>query len=143
MRSHTLFTKKFIINLASRICSCNLWTLAGIPCRHVVSTIQQNREKLEDYVHAYYHRKTYAKIYNHTMNPINGEGRQPKDTTNPILPPIYKVWPGRPKELRRKQPDEETRPTKLRRENTKNKMQEMPSIWTQHSNLQRATYGSW
>ena len=65
--THTLFAKKFIVNLASRTCSCNLWILVGI--------IQQNRKKLEDYVHAYYHRKTYAKIYNHTMNPINGEGR--------------------------------------------------------------------
>ena len=41
-RSHTytLFTKKFIANLASRTRSCNLWTLVGIPCRYVVSTIQ-------------------------------------------------------------------------------------------------------
>jgi len=52
------------------------------------------------------------------MSPINGEDRWPKDTTNPILPLIYKVGLERPKKSRREH-DEETRPTKLRRKNTK------------------------
>ena len=67
MRLHRLFIEKFIVNITFRTFSCNLWTSVGIPCTHVVFAIQQNREKLEDYVHAYYHRETYAKCDSHTI----------------------------------------------------------------------------
>ena len=100
--THTLFTEKLVVNLTSRTCSCNMWTLVLIPCRHVVSTIQQNREKPKDYVHDYYHRETCAKCYSHTMSPINGEDRWSKDIIDPILSRIYKVGPRCPKKIKKK-----------------------------------------
>lgn len=97
--THTLFTKKFILNLTTRNCSCNFWELVGIPCRHVVSAIQYNREKSVNYVDAYSHIQSYVKSYSQTMSPINGENRWPKETVDPIMPLNYKVKLGRPKKL--------------------------------------------
>ena len=37
--THTLFTNKFIVDLARHTCSCNFWDLIGIPCRHAISTL--------------------------------------------------------------------------------------------------------
>ncbi|XP_057443991.1 actin-binding protein wsp1-like [Lotus japonicus] len=49
------------------------------------------------------------------ISPINGEKMWPKICEDPILPPEFKRGPGRPKKLRRREPDEQPHPTKLPR----------------------------
>ncbi|CAH9126317.1 unnamed protein product [Cuscuta epithymum] len=39
-----------VVNLRDKTCTCRRWDLNGIPCKHGVSAIYANREKLEDYV---------------------------------------------------------------------------------------------
>jgi len=143
MRSHThCLLKISFVNLASRTCSCNLWTLVDIPCRHVVYAIQKKKKKRnQKTMFMPITIETYAKCYRHTISPINGEDRLPKDIVDLILPSIYKVGLERPKILRRREP------VKIQdqlnwEEKIQKKMQEMPKLWTYHSNLQRVTCGS-
>ena len=102
MRSHTQCLLKIsFVNLASRTCSCNLWTLVDIPCRHVVYAIQKKKKKRnQKTMFMPITIETYAKCYRHTISPINGEDRLPKDIVDLILPSIYKVGLERPKILR-------------------------------------------
>ncbi|RHN59870.1 putative transcription factor interactor and regulator CCHC(Zn) family [Medicago truncatula] len=96
----------FIVDLDKRTCSCNFWDLVGIPCRHAVVSIGRALETPQSYVHTYYHKKTYLDCYDQTITPINGQKMWPKTELPYILPPNYKRGPGRPKKLRRREPDE-------------------------------------
>lgn len=119
--AHTMLPDKFKVDLRAKSCECNFWELVGIPCRHAVAAITYHCQDPESYVHKYYHRETYALCYGHSISPINGPLKWPETDDVEILPPMYKQGPGRPKKLRRREPDEPTNPTKVRRTNTVNK----------------------
>ena len=118
--THIHLTEKFIVNLEAHSCSCNFWELVGIPCRHAVAAITYKGGNPESYVHQCYRRAAYESCYGQVISPINGQDRWPKTDNDPILPPQYKRGPGRPKKLRRREPDEDANPTKLRRTHTQN-----------------------
>ncbi|KAL7253648.1 hypothetical protein ACSBR1_008065 [Camellia fascicularis] len=61
-----------IVDLEERKCSCRMWDLSGIPCKHAVSSIFVQREKPEDYVHPYYSKQHYLVAYNSMMHPVLG-----------------------------------------------------------------------
>ena len=65
--------EKFVVDLSKNSCSCYFWDLVGIPCRHVVATINYKIENPEAYVHAYYTRDAYQACYGPKITPINGE----------------------------------------------------------------------
>ncbi|KAL0355229.1 UNVERIFIED_CONTAM: hypothetical protein Sradi_3969800 [Sesamum radiatum] len=71
------------VDLLNRSCSCRRWDLTGIPCRHTISAIWCRNEDPQDYVHDVY-----------------------KCELPPPLSPKYENKPGRPKKMRRRQPDE-------------------------------------
>lgn len=118
--THTLFVKKFVVNLELKRCSCNFWELVGIPCRHAVAAISYRaRNDLEEFVHHYYSRDTYEQVYNHTVSPINGQDMWPTVAgAVELQPPQFKRGPGRPKKLRTREVDEDQNRTKLKRANT-------------------------
>ncbi|RDX58521.1 hypothetical protein CR513_62156, partial [Mucuna pruriens] len=58
---------------------------------------------------------------NYVISSLNGQNKWPKTNDKVILLPQYKCGPGRPKKLRRREPDEDPNPTKLRRTHTTNK----------------------
>ena len=64
----------------------------------------------------YYSRKFYEVCYSHEVFAMNGQ-RLWKNAKNPIsvFPPEYKRGLGRPKMLRRREADEDSNPTKLRK----------------------------
>jgi len=101
-----LMTESFIVNLDKKTCSCNFWELVGIPCRHAVAAITKAVEDPVNYVHSYYNKQTYMRCYDHGISPINGKNMWPKTNDPDILPPQYKRGPGRPKKLRRREPDD-------------------------------------
>ncbi|KAL7166774.1 hypothetical protein ACSBR2_037452 [Camellia fascicularis] len=80
-----------IIDLKEKKCSCRMWDLTGIPCKHAISSIFVQREKPEDYVHPYY--------------------RLPA-----VAPPLYRKQPGRPPKMRKKGIDEPRNPARLSRQ---------------------------
>lgn len=119
--THTLFTDRFIVDLIAWSCTCNFWELVGMPCRHAVAAITYKGNTPEKYVHKKHPRETYKLCYGQTISPINGQNKWPKTEDEPILPPVFKVGPGRPKKLRRREPDEDPNPSKLKRSHTSNK----------------------
>ena len=50
----------------------------------------------------------YERLYSHTLKPINGPKLWKKTGLNPVEAPTFKKQRGRPKKMRRKEPDEYT-----------------------------------
>ncbi|WVZ01678.1 hypothetical protein V8G54_022484 [Vigna mungo] len=115
--THDFIMDKFIVDLSNHTCSCYFWDLVGIPCRHVVSAINYKLENPEDYVHPYYKKQAYETCYGPEIVPINGQQLWYTSDSTALLPPIYKTPLGRPKKLRRREPDEYVSHTKLSKKN--------------------------
>jgi hypothetical protein len=79
----------------------------GIPCRHAATALGFRNQSLEDFVDDYYSKDTYEKCYGYNVSPINGQDMCPEVDMEKMLPPSYKRGPGRPKKLRRREPDED------------------------------------
>ena len=93
-------------HVVNRTCSCRVWDLTGIPCKHGVVAIFVNREKLEDYTHPCYYKDAYMETYKTPIPPMPGQSEwmsngQPK----PVAPVVYKL-PGRPPMKRKRDADE-------------------------------------
>ncbi|XP_051113719.1 uncharacterized protein LOC127239558 [Andrographis paniculata] len=54
---------QYTINLREKTCTCKQWQLNGIPCKHVISAISNQREEIQDYIDEYYSVETYIKVY--------------------------------------------------------------------------------
>uniref|UniRef100_A0A2N9FZE3 SWIM-type domain-containing protein n=1 Tax=Fagus sylvatica TaxID=28930 RepID=A0A2N9FZE3_FAGSY len=108
--------KKYIVDIVKKSCACNKWDLTGIPCKHAVRAISYKGHNAEDYVDDYFKKKTYLKVYSHLIQPCNGPDFWPIAAGDPVLPPIHRRQPGRPKRMhRRKDPDEHQNSHKLKR----------------------------
>ncbi|XP_057770659.1 uncharacterized protein LOC130990443 [Salvia miltiorrhiza] len=72
------------------------------------------------YVHKYLTTETYLKAYSFSLEPINGERQWLKATGYPVEPPQVRVMPGRPKNKRRRDRDENDpkNPSRLNRAGT-------------------------
>ncbi|KAJ1432333.1 Zinc finger, CCHC-type superfamily [Sesbania bispinosa] len=66
-----------------------------------------------------YKRESYELCYGQTISPINGQDMWPKVEGPQIFPPTYKQGPGSPKNLRRREPDEDPNPSRLKRSHTR------------------------
>ncbi|KAM2845960.1 hypothetical protein COP1_028340 [Malus domestica] len=97
----------FVVDIANRTCSCRRWELTGIPCLHGCAAIFRNRQDPEDYVDEVYHKATYLKAYEPMIHPLKGCNMWPKCNMDPLLPPLVKKQPGRPKKARKKDPEME------------------------------------
>ncbi|KAL0371450.1 UNVERIFIED_CONTAM: hypothetical protein Sangu_0463100 [Sesamum angustifolium] len=81
--------------------------LTGIPCAHAISGMYFMGYKPKDYVHEYYHKSNFLRVYNHLMMPLLGPEEWPHSDRPTLLPPIIERMPGRPKKQdRRKTLDE-------------------------------------
>ncbi|XP_052731248.1 uncharacterized protein LOC128195986 [Vigna angularis] len=116
--THGFTMDKFVVDLSNHTCTCYLWDLVGIPCRHAVAAIHYKSENPEHYVHPYYKKEAYRTCYAPIISPINGQQLWPTSDSPQLLPPIYKRPPGRPKKLRRREVDEYVSHGKLSKTNT-------------------------
>ncbi|KAH0739567.1 hypothetical protein KY290_038272 [Solanum tuberosum] len=96
------------IDLENRICSCRKWSIMGIPCKHAIAAIRVKKDIILDYVDDCYKVKTYRRIYEHAILPINGPQMWAKSTKVPPLPPtiVGNKKRGRKQKARRKEADE-------------------------------------
>jgi SWIM zinc finger len=99
-------TDQFCIDMEAQTCSCRRWQLSGVPCSHAVSVMFFNKENPETYVDDCYHLATYSRIYEFSINPVNGHKMWPKSSIM-CLPPLVKNQPGRPKKKRKKSTSED------------------------------------
>ncbi|XP_024156583.1 uncharacterized protein LOC112164579 [Rosa chinensis] len=91
---------KNVVNLTARTCTCRMWDLSGVPCKHAVSAIYNNRADPEDFVADCYLKKTYLNIYSNLIKPVNGMEMWTRSEEPPILPPQYSRQPRRPRTKR-------------------------------------------
>ncbi|XVF38999.1 hypothetical protein PTKIN_Ptkin01aG0000600 [Pterospermum kingtungense] len=88
---------QYTVNLKKRICSCRLWQISGISCAHVCYAIWHDGGEPNEFLHKYYHKDTFLKSYQYSLQPINGSHEWKKSTLEPINLPIPKKTPGGPK----------------------------------------------
>ena len=98
--------ERHVVDLVNRTCSCKIWDLTRILCKHGVAAIFVNREKPEDYMHPYYYKDAYVETYKTPIPLMPGQfewmsSGQPK----PVAPIVYKA-PGRPPMKRKRDADE-------------------------------------
>ena len=67
---HFLKWQTCLVELEERSCSCYRRQLNEIPCHHAYTTIKERRGNLEEFVHEYYSKETYAKAYAPVINPM-------------------------------------------------------------------------
>ena len=78
--------ERHVVDLVNRTCSCKVWDLTGIPCKHGVAAIFVNREKPEDYTHPCYYKDAYVETYKTPIPPMPGQSKwMSKKVANPSL----------------------------------------------------------
>uniref|UniRef100_A0A2N9GX06 Uncharacterized protein n=1 Tax=Fagus sylvatica TaxID=28930 RepID=A0A2N9GX06_FAGSY len=87
--------------------------LTGIPCKHGVAAIYKNLEHPEDYLHDCYLKEAYLDVYSEIIHPMPGQDEWIKMDICLSQPPHVLRPPGRPKKLRRRDPDEPRNPHKV------------------------------
>ena len=102
--------KRHVVNLTRKCCSCKVWDLTRIPCKHGVVAIYNNLEMLEDYVHACYRKGAYVAAYKEMITPLPGQDEWIE--TNQLAPvaPIMFKPPSRPPMKKKKDTDEPNNP---------------------------------
>ncbi|KAL2241598.1 UNVERIFIED_CONTAM: hypothetical protein Sindi_0801000 [Sesamum indicum] len=117
---------QFSVDLERRTCTCRLWQLSGIPCKHACSAIFNQNLQPEEMVHPYYNVDTYKSVYEPAILPISGELLWAETGFIPPLPPNFGRGPGRPAGARNREPDEgkekggqKNKQIKLRRQHVK------------------------
>lgn len=98
--THSFNIQEFIVDIAKRSCSCNLWELVGIPCRHVVAALSYKKQNLDDFVDDSYTRDKYTLCYGFFVSPKNGQDMWQEVQTNELQPHMYKNGPGNQRRLR-------------------------------------------
>ncbi|KAI5417584.1 hypothetical protein KIW84_042262 [Lathyrus oleraceus] len=104
---HTHTRNSFIVDTSKKTYTCNFWELVSIPCRHAVIALGFRNQSPKDFVDDCYSKDMYGKCYGYNVSHINGQDIWSEVDMEEILPPSYKRGLGRPKKLRRREPDEE------------------------------------
>ena len=103
------------VNLGDRTCTCRMWDLNGIPCRHAISAIYANRQVPEDFVHKFFFKQTYLGVYKHVISPIPSKDEWERTEFPDIIPNIPRKPAGRPKKKRIRSCEEPINPYKVSR----------------------------
>ncbi|XP_028112499.1 uncharacterized protein LOC114310647 [Camellia sinensis] len=106
-----------IVDLEERKCSCRMWDLTGMPCKHAISSTYIQREKPEDYVHPYYSKHHYLVAYNSMIHPVPCQHDWIKTGLPVAASPLYRKQPGRPPKMRKNDIDEPKNPVRVLRQN--------------------------
>lgn len=110
---------KFTVSLENRVCTCRYWQLAGLPCCHAISAIYKSSKQVDDYIANCFSIAVYHKIYDHCLEPLEGDDSWPTaDHPRPLAPGFIKM-PGRPKVERRREPGEAPKGSKMSKVGTK------------------------
>ncbi|XP_075662560.1 uncharacterized protein LOC142632019 [Castanea sativa] len=65
--------ERHVVDLVRKACSCRIWDLTRLPCKHGISVIVKNLEKVEDCVHSCYLKETFVETYKEIIQPMLGQ----------------------------------------------------------------------
>lgn len=68
---------KFTVNLENWTCTCRYWQLSGLPCFHAINAIYKCGRKIDDFIEKCYSVDVFNKIYEHYLEPLEGEESWP------------------------------------------------------------------
>ncbi|CAN1780798.1 hypothetical protein LINPERHAP1_LOCUS15204 [Linum perenne] len=91
---------RFTVQLDESKCSCRSWDLNGIPCPHAITCIISEGKDPLQYISECYTIQQYWNTYDHAMSPMDGHKLWVPSKYDPVLPPISRKMPGRPKKNR-------------------------------------------
>ena len=96
--------ERHVVDLVRKTCSCRIWDLIGLPCKHGIFAIVKNLEKVEDYVHPCYLKETFGETYKKIIQPMLGQSEW-VETKQPasVVSHVYKP-PDRPPKQRKRDP---------------------------------------
>ncbi|KAL2485962.1 MuDR family transposase [Abeliophyllum distichum] len=106
------------VDLVAKTCSCRSWQLSGVPCGHVICSLESRgmSSDLMMYVSDCYKKDAYLRTYSPSICPMTSPELWPNPGQHPLAPPPIKKMPGRPKKARRREPDEvQSSSSKVRR----------------------------
>ncbi|XP_076908514.1 uncharacterized protein LOC143565425 [Bidens hawaiensis] len=102
-----------VVDVDKKTCSCGMWELIAIPCKHAVAVnynMAQNGMDVdipEAWISKVYLLDTWKKVYDHTIDPINGvQIWTPSECPTTLKPPKHHKQIGRPKKKRKKSAEE-------------------------------------
>ncbi|WOK97553.1 hypothetical protein Cni_G06261 [Canna indica] len=96
----------FAVNLRTRSCGCNYWSLCGLSCTHACACISYKRYNVERFCDFYYSNEIYCKIYQEMIHPMPELNERDRDGYPIVDPPKLKSLPGRPRTARRRAANE-------------------------------------
>jgi hypothetical protein len=104
--------RQYTVSLDKRSCSCGYFQLSGIPCSHAITAIYKCGKLVEDYIAPCYSIDVFKKIYEHCLQPVEGEEMWPISEKPRPQAPGYVRMPGRPKKNNRRREEQEKPKTK-------------------------------
>ncbi|XP_048532810.1 uncharacterized protein LOC125511465 [Triticum urartu] len=99
--------RSYTVNLDKWTCSCGYFQLAGMPCCHAISAIYKSGRNIADFIHKCYSVEQFKKIYEHCLEPVEGQERWPISDKPRPQAPGYVSMPGRPRNNDRKREEGE------------------------------------
>ncbi|XP_031120889.1 uncharacterized protein LOC116024127 [Ipomoea triloba] len=79
------------VNLEVRSCTCRIWDLTGLPCKHAICAIwiKHGKGPVYAYVNPCYTKARYLQIYEGSIHPMAGVSEWPVVDRTPPLPPLF------------------------------------------------------
>ncbi|XP_044968916.1 uncharacterized protein LOC123428866 [Hordeum vulgare subsp. vulgare] len=99
--------RSYTVNLDKWTCSCGYFQLAGMPCCHAISAIYKSGRNIADFIHKCYSVEQFKNIYEHCLEPVEGQERWPISEKPRPQAPGYVSMPGRPRKNDRKREEGE------------------------------------
>ncbi|XP_057774881.1 uncharacterized protein LOC130993861 [Salvia miltiorrhiza] len=91
---------RHIVFIDTKTCTCRGWDLTGIPCSHAIASFFSSSLDPLLSISECYHRDTYAKTYEHLIQPLPGVKFWNVKAQDAIEPPQVEKKIGRPKKNR-------------------------------------------
>ncbi|XP_056685524.1 uncharacterized protein [Spinacia oleracea] len=96
----------FPIRLSTRSCGCGKWQISGIPCKHALRVIYDQRLNPIDFVSPFFKSAAYKLTYADHIHPMSDPTQWPNFSLPTIQPPVIKRQAGRPAKKRKRGPNE-------------------------------------
>ncbi|XP_056695367.1 uncharacterized protein [Spinacia oleracea] len=87
-------------------CGCGKWQISGIPCKHALRVIYDQRLNPIDFVSPFFKSAAYKLTYADHIHPMSDPTQWPNFSLPTIQPPVIKRQAGRPAKKRKRGPNE-------------------------------------